>query len=61
MIAKALQFLREFRVEMKKVTWPSRKDTIAATSVVIIITLIISFYLGGVDILLTKVMNYILS
>ncbi|MFC1888143.1 preprotein translocase subunit SecE [Thermodesulfobacteriota bacterium] len=61
MIAKALQFLREFRVEMKKVTWPSRKDTIAGTSVVIIITLIISFYLGTVDILLTKVMNFLLS
>ena len=61
MIAKALQFLREFRVEMKKVTWPSRKDTIAATSVVIIITLIIAFYLGTIDILLTKVMNLFLG
>ncbi len=43
------QFLREVKVELKKVTWPSRKDTLAATVVVLITVIIIAFFLGIVD------------
>lgn len=43
------QFLREVKVELKKVTWPSRKDTLAATAVVLITVIIIAFFLGIVD------------
>ena len=37
LIGKALQFLREVRVELKKVTWPSRKQAIGSTVVVLIL------------------------
>ncbi len=43
------QFLREVKVELKKVTWPSRKDTLAATAVVLITVIIVAFFLGIVD------------
>lgn len=43
------QFLREVKVELKKVTWPSRKDTLGATAVVLITVIIIAFFLGIVD------------
>lgn len=55
------QFLREVKVELKKVTWPSRKETISATSVVLIVTFIAAFYLGLVDIILTKLVKLFLS
>ncbi len=58
---KAIQFLKEFKVEMKKVTWPSRKDTIASTSVVLVITIIVSLYLGLADWLITRGIKLILS
>lgn len=45
----AKQFLREVKVELKKVTWPSRKDTLAATAVVLITVILIAFFLGIVD------------
>ena len=45
----AQQFFREVRVELKKVTWPSRKETIASTSVVLITVFLVGFYLGVVD------------
>jgi preprotein translocase subunit SecE len=54
-------FLSEVRVELKKVTWPSRQDTIASTGVVLVVTTIISFYLGFIDILLNKFVQYILG
>ena len=46
---KSLQFLREVKVELKKVTWPSRKQTMGSTVVVLVIVAIISLFLGVVD------------
>ena len=43
------QFLREVKTELKKVTWPSRKDALSGTAVVLIAVFIISFFLGIVD------------
>lgn len=40
--------------ELKKVTWPSREETIRLTTVVIVISLIIGFYVGIIDVLLAK-------
>jgi preprotein translocase subunit SecE len=48
-IDNGLQFLREVKVELKKVTWPSRKQTMGSTVVVLVIVTIISLFLGIVD------------
>jgi preprotein translocase subunit SecE len=60
-IDKSLQFLREVRVELKKVTWPSRKQTLGATAVVIILVMIISLFLGLVDFGLSNLVRVILQ
>ena len=57
---KAIQFLREVRVELKKVTWPSRTQTIGSTAVVIILVVIISFFLGIIDFGLMRLVQFIL-
>lgn len=49
MFKKLFKFLREVRLEMKKVTWPTRKEITGSTVVVIITVLIMSLYLGMVD------------
>ncbi|RZB34369.1 MAG: preprotein translocase subunit SecE [Desulfobacteraceae bacterium Eth-SRB1] len=54
---KGLQFLREVKVELKKVTWPTRKQTIGSTAVVIILVMIISLFLGVVDIGLSSLVS----
>jgi len=56
---KVKQFLREVRAELKKITWPSRKETIASTVVVIVIVLISGVYLGIVDAILSRLIRYI--
>ena len=48
-IDKGIQFLREVKVELKKVTWPSKKQTMGSTVVVLVIVTIISLFLGVVD------------
>jgi preprotein translocase subunit SecE len=55
------QFLKESRAELKKVTWPTSKQTIASTSVVIVITVIVSLALGFVDFGLAKIIRVILG
>ena len=40
--------------ELKKVTWPTRAETIRLTTIVIIVSLIIGLYVGIIDILLAK-------
>ena len=55
------QFLREVRIELSKVTWPTRKDTIASTSVVLVIVILIAAFLGIVDLGLSKLMRMLLS
>jgi len=58
---RALQFLREVKIELKKVTWPSRKQAIGSTVVVIILVIIISLFLGVVDIGLSSLVSVVLQ
>lgn len=53
-IDKAKDYFKEVMVELKRVTWPSKKDTIAATWVVIITVMILSAFLGLVDLGLSQ-------
>jgi preprotein translocase subunit SecE len=55
------QFFREVRVELKKVTWPSRKETIASTSVVLITVVMVAFFLGIVDLGLSRLVRIFLD
>jgi preprotein translocase subunit SecE len=51
----------DVRVELKKVTWPNRQDTISSTAVVIVVVFIVSFYLGFIDILLSRLVTALFS
>jgi preprotein translocase subunit SecE len=51
---KFWQFLKDSRAELMKVAWPTRKQALEMTLAVIVIVLIVSFYLGTVDYLLSK-------
>jgi len=60
-IQNVTQFLKEAKVELKKVTWPSPKQTLASTAVVIIIVFIVAIYLGIVDFALAKLVKFVLG
>ncbi|MCU0614978.1 MAG: preprotein translocase subunit SecE [Desulfobacterales bacterium] len=58
---KVKQFLKEAKVELKKVTWPTPKQALASTSVVIVVVVIISLFLGIVDFGLSKIIRLALG
>jgi preprotein translocase subunit SecE len=53
-------FFGEVKSELKKVTWPSRKEVQATTVVVIVTTVFFGFYLYGLDLLLSQVFAKVL-
>jgi preprotein translocase subunit SecE len=59
--SKSAQFLREVKVELKKVTWPSRKQTVGSTIVVIVLVMIISLFLGVVDFGISSLIRMVLQ
>lgn len=61
MFEKIKQFIKEFRIEMKKVSWPSRKEVVASTGVVLVVVILISFYLGMADFIFSKLLKLLLS
>ncbi|MDO8445131.1 MAG: preprotein translocase subunit SecE [Deltaproteobacteria bacterium] len=56
-IDKARDYFKEVMVELKRVTWPSKKETMAATWVVIITVIILSIFLGIVDLGLSQLIK----
>ena len=56
MFKKIRKFLREVRVELKKVSWPSRREISGSTGVVITTVVIVAIYLGIVDAVLQQIM-----
>ncbi len=60
-IAKSRQFLREAKIELKKVKWPTRKELFASTAVVIFLSLLMAFYFWIVDMGLIVIIKGILA
>ncbi len=46
---------------MKKVKWPTRKELLASTTVVIVLTLIVALFLGIVDFGLIKIIKRLIG
>ena len=60
-VTRSVEFLQECWVELKKVHWPTRKETQAATIVVIIGVTLVAAYLGIVDTVLSWIIRRALS
>ncbi|MGC8659373.1 MAG: preprotein translocase subunit SecE [Desulfomonilaceae bacterium] len=58
---QAVEFLREVKIELLKVTFPTRQETLGSTLVVLLLTTIVAIYLGFSDWALSKIMRSILQ
>lgn len=58
---KAKQFFSDSRQELRKVTWPSKDQTVNSTWVVLAVTVVLAVFLGLVDLVLSKLVGYILG
>ncbi len=54
-------FIQEVKAEFQKITWPTKKVTTGLTGFVVLLVVIIATYLGTVDLLLGKLVTFILN
>ena len=54
-------YLREVVVELKKVIWPSRKETLGSTAVVLVIVGLVAVFLGIVDVILSRLVRLLVG
>jgi len=53
-VQKLIKFLKEVRNELNKVTWPTKNEIIGSTIVVVIVSIIMSIFIGIIDFGLDK-------
>ena len=58
-VENSRNFLTEVRNEMRRVTWPSRKEVYATTFVVLVTAIFFGVYLYAIDLGLTAAMNWL--
>ena len=54
---KIVTFFKEVKMEIKKINWPTKKETIRYTLIVIGISIAVAIYLGGLDFIFTTILN----
>ena len=59
-VRRVREFVQEVLLEFRRVTWPTRQELINSTVVVLALTVVVAFFLGGVDIGLSKLVQRIL-
>lgn len=57
MRTKIINYINESREEMKKVNWPTRRQTVTSTSVVVALSLAVAAFLGGLDLVFQSLLR----
>lgn len=56
-LERFITFLKEVRIELKKVTWLSRRETIRFTVMVILVSIVVAVFLGALDIIFQFILD----
>lgn len=52
------KFLKEVKVELDKVVWPARTEAIRLTTIVVAVSIMVGVFIGALDFVFTKVMEF---
>lgn len=55
------RFLRNVRAEIRKVSWPTQSEVITMTILILIMVVLLSGYIGGVDLIYQRIIKQFLS
>lgn len=50
-------FFKEVKIELKKVTWPSREEATRFTTMVVVVSGVVAIFLGGLDFVFQYILN----
>jgi len=60
-MGKIIKFLQEVKAELKKVSWSTKDELVASTTVVIVTVIMMACYIGIVDFILARLMGFIIK
>ena len=60
-MGRIIQFLKDVRVELAKVVWPTRKEALKITGIVILFSVFVALFLGAIDYGLTRLISLLLK
>ena len=61
MANKVVGFFNDIKLEMSKVSWPTRGELMGSTIVVIVSLAILSLFIGVCDVVLSKIVNIVMT
>jgi preprotein translocase subunit SecE len=61
MFSKLFSYLRETKAELIHISWPTRKQVILYTALVVFLSLLTAVYLGLLDTLFTRILGFLLG
>lgn len=56
-----IQYFKDSYVELKKVTWPKRKEAINSTVIIVVLSIGAAIFLGAIDFGFNSGLNYLIS
>jgi len=60
-MSQGMVFFREVVEQLKLVTWPDKKTAVKLTSVVILVSAVVALFLGGLDVLFTRLIGVLIK
>ena len=60
-MSKIVNYLKETKTELKQVNWPTRRQTVTFTVIVIALSFLVAYFLGFFDFLFTSGLGKILE
>ena len=56
-----IAYLKEVRIELSKVSWPTREEIVKLTTIILVASLVVGLYVGGLDVLFTNLLGMFLK
>lgn len=60
-MSRLTDYFRDTRAEIKHVSWPTQRQAIVFTALVIVLSLVVAFLLGAFDFLFTRAIDWFIS
>ena len=58
---KIIQYFKDVRAEMGKVSWPTREELTSATTLVVVFSIVIAIVIKLFDVVLSRVLGFLLN
>ncbi|CAM2057857.1 preprotein translocase subunit SecE [Desulfovibrionales bacterium] len=60
-VQKLREYFENAKIELEKITWPTRKETVTTSIAVVVLVFVMSLFLGIVDLGMIKIVAFVLS